>query len=100
MKSKKLFVATIVIGVIFTLFLIFLVPVLIGRLFKDSSALNLLFVLLPILFSVLFVVLLALFISRESLMRTIQLENQNILGRKSAFNNLYVKTDSPDEIKC
>ena len=89
MKSKKLFVSTIVIGVIFTLFLIFLVPVLIGRLFKDSSALNLLFVLLPILFSVLFVVLLALFISRESLMRTIQLENQNILGRKSAFNNLY-----------
>ena len=89
MKNKKLFVITIVMGVLFTLLIIFLVPVLIGHLFKDNLLLNLIFVLLPVIFAVLFVVSLAFFINKESLIRTIQLENENILGRKSSFNNLY-----------
>ena len=89
MNNKKLFVLTIVTGVLFTLLIIFLVPVLVGHLFKDNLLLNIIFVLLPVAFAVLFVVSLAFFINKESLIRTIQLENENILGRKSSFNNLY-----------
>ena len=88
-RSKTLLTFVIIVGALFTLFLVFLVPVNYGNLFKGDSILNGLFIALPILFAVLFVILLTYFINQESLIRTIQLENQNVLGKKSEFNNLY-----------
>ena len=89
MNSKKLFVLVLITGVLFTLFLIFLIPVNFGQLFKGNLLLNGLFIAIPIALAVGFVVALSYFINRESLIKTIQIENQNILGRKSAYNNLY-----------
>ena len=89
MNSKKSFVLTLITGVLFTLLLIFLIPVNFGQLFKGNAALNGVFIVLPVLFAVLFVISLTYFINKESLTRTIQIENENILGRKSTFNNLY-----------
>ena len=88
-RSKTLLTFVIIVGILFTLFLIFLVPVNYGDLFKGDSIINGIFIALPILFAVLFVILLTYFINQESLIKTIQLENLNVLGKKSEFNNLY-----------
>ena len=88
-RSKKLLVFVIIAGVLFTLFLIFLIPVNFGQLFKGDKILDAIFIIIPILFAALFVIALTYFINQESLTKTIQLENQNVLGKNTEFNNLY-----------
>ena len=88
-SSKKALILVIIIGFIFSMLLLFLVPVNFGQLFKDNLLVQSIFILLPIAFGILFVFSLVHFISQESLLKTIQNENQNNLGRKSTFNNLY-----------
>ena len=90
MKEKKLAILTAIVAFLFTFFLIFLVPVTIGHLFKDNVWLNSFFILLPILLAALFIFLLSYYINKVSLRKTIELENENQLGRKSGFYNLYV----------
>ena len=88
-RSKRLLVFVLIIGFIATMLVIFLVPVNFGQLFKGNVVLNGIFIGLPIVFSILFVFMFTYFLSQESMIRTIQIENQNVLGRKSTFNNLY-----------
>ena len=88
-RSKKLLAHVIAIGFVFTMLLIFLIPVNFGQLFKGDHVLNIIFIVLPVIFAVLFVFALTYFVSQESLVRTLQLENQNVLGKKSTFNNIY-----------
>ena len=90
MKEKKLGITTIVFGVLFLFFLIFLVPVNFGHLFKDDTISNAIFTTLPIILAVIFVISLSYYINKVSMINTIELENENQLGRKSDFNNLYV----------
>ena len=93
MKSKKtnrkLQVLVVITGFLFTFFLVFLVPVNFGQLFKGDLLLNGIFIAIPIIFAILFIVTLTYAINRVSLIKTVELENENVLGRKSAFNNLY-----------
>ena len=88
-RSRNLLIFVIIVGFIFTMLIIFLVPVNFGKLFKDNMFLNAVFITLPIIFAVVFVISLTYFVNQESTFKTIQIENQNVLGRKSTFNNLY-----------
>ena len=88
-RSKRLLVLVIVIGFIFSMLLIFLVPVNFGNLFQGDEVMDIIFIGLPILFAIIFVITLTYFINQRALMKTITLENQNVLGRKSTFNNMY-----------
>ena len=88
-RNRKLQILVIVTGFLFVFFLIFLVPVNFGQLFKGNLLLNGIFIAIPIIFAVLFVVTLSYAINRISLIKTIELENENVLGQKSSFNNLY-----------
>ena len=88
-RSKRLLVHVIIIGFIFTMLLLFLVPVNFGQLFNGDQVLNIIFIILPIIFAIIFVFALTYYISQESMLRSLLLENQNVLGRKSTFNNLY-----------
>ena len=90
MKNRRYAALVIIFGFLFTFFLVFLVPVNFGRLFKDNLLLSGLFIAIPILFAIAFVISLTYYVNRRSLIRTIELENENVLGRKSDFNNLYV----------
>ena len=89
MTQKKLAILTIISAALFVFFLVFLVPVTIGHLFKENFWLNSLFILIPILLAALFIFLLTHYINLVSLNKTIQLENENQLGKKSSFYNLY-----------
>ena len=89
MKNKGYATLVIIFGFIFTFFLIFLIPVNFGQLFKGNLALNGIFIAIPIVFAVVFVVVLTFYINRVSLVKTIEIENENVLGRKSEFNNVY-----------
>ena len=88
-RIKRLFIYVIVTGAIFTILLLFLVPVVFAQLFKGDKLLNGIFIALPIAFAILFVFILSYYINQQSMVNTIQLENQNVLGKKSTFNNLY-----------
>ena len=88
-RNKRLLIHVILIGFIFFMLLLFLVPVNFGNLFKGDEVMNIIFIALPILFAIIFVFMLTYYISQLSLIKTIQIENQNVLGRKSTFNNLY-----------
>ena len=88
-RSKRLLVLVIVIGFIFSMLLLFLVPVNFGNLFQGDEVMNIIFIGLPILFAIIFVITLIYFINQRALIKTITLENQNVLGRKSTFNNMY-----------
>ena len=89
-SNKGLAVIVIITGFIFTFFLVFLIPVNFGQLFKGDNVLNGIFIAIPILLALIFVFLLTYYINQFSLIRTIEIENENVLGRKSEFNNLYV----------
>ena len=90
MRNKRLAVFVFIAGFLFTFFLVFLVPVNFGQLFKGDLLLNGIFIAIPIVLAVTFVILLTYYVNRVSLLKTIELENENVLGRKSEFNNLYV----------
>ena len=90
MKNKGYAALVIIFGFLFTFFLVFLIPVNFGQLFKGNLALNGLFIAIPIAFAIAFVISLTYFVNRISLIKTIELENENVLGKKSEFNNLYV----------
>ena len=90
MRNKGLAAVVFIFGFLFTFFFVFLVPVIFGQLFKENNVLNAIFIAAPILFAVLFVAFLTYYINKVSLIKTIELENENVLGRKSGFNNLYV----------
>ena len=87
--NRKLQILVIVTGFLFTFFLVFLVPVNFGQLFKGNLLLNGIFIAIPIIFAILFIIALTYAVNRVSLIKTIELENENVLGRKSSFNNLY-----------
>lgn len=88
-QNKLLQIFVVITGVLFAFFLVFLIPVNYGRLFKGDVVLNGLFIAIPIVFAALFIILLTYTINRISLIKTIELENENVLGKKSSFNNLY-----------
>ena len=90
MRNKALAIFVIIAGFLFTFFLVFLVPVNFGQLFKGNLLLNGIFIAIPIVLAIIFVILLTYYVNRVSLLKTIELENENVLGRKSEFNNLYV----------
>ena len=90
MKNKGLAIFVFVLGFLFTFFLVFLIPVNFGQLFQGNHVVNGIFIAIPIIFAVLFVIFLTYYVNKVSLTRTIELENENTLGRKSEFNNLYV----------
>ena len=90
MKNKGYAALVIIFGFLFTFFLIFLIPVNFGQLFKGNLLLNGIFIAIPILLAVIFVIALTYYVNRISLIKTIELENENVLGRKNDFNNLYV----------
>ena len=54
MREKKLAIITIIAGVLFALFLVFLVPVNYGHLFNDDAILNGLFIAIPIILAIVF----------------------------------------------
>lgn len=87
--NRKLQILVVITGFLFTFFLVFLVPVNFGQLFKGDLLLNGIFITIPIIFAILFIITLTYAINRVSLLKTVELENENVLGRKSAFNNLY-----------
>ena len=89
-KSRFLPIIVIITGVLFTFFLVFLIPVNFGKLFENNLLLNSIFITIPIVLAVLFVMTLTYYINSVSLIKTIEIENENVLGKKSAFNNLYV----------
>ena len=89
MKNKGYAALVIIFGFLFTFFLVFLVPVNFGQLFKNNLLLSGLFIAIPILFAIAFVISLTHYVNRRSLIKTIELENENVLGRKSEFNNVY-----------
>ena len=89
MKNKGYAALVIIFGFLFTFFIVFLIPVNFGQLFKGNLALNGIFIAIPIVFAVVFVIMLTFYINRVSLIRTIEIENENVLGRKSEFNNVY-----------
>ena len=88
-RNRRLLIHVLVIGFLATLLIIFLVPVNFGQLFKGNLVLNGIFIALPIVFSIAFVFFFTYFLNQASLTRTLQIENENVLGRKSTFNNLY-----------
>ena len=88
-RLRRLFIYVIVTGVLFVAFVGLLVPIIFFQMFEGNKLLNGIFIAMPIVFSVAFVVFLAYYINQRSLINTLQLENQNILGKKSTFNNLY-----------
>ena len=90
MKNKGYAALVIIFGFLFTFFIVFLIPVNFGQLFKGNLLLNGVFIAIPIVLAVVFVVVLTYYVNRVSLLKTIELENENVLGRKSEFNNLYV----------
>ena len=90
MKNKGYAALVIIFGFLFTFFIVFLIPVNFGQLFKGNLLLNGVFIAIPIVLAVVFVVVLTYYVNRVSLLKTIELENENVLGRKSDFNNLYV----------
>ena len=90
MKVRKRLAALVIItGFLFTFFLVFLIPVNFGQLFKGDKLLNGIFIGIPIILAVAFVVSLTYYVNRISLIKTIELENENVLGKKSDFNNVY-----------
>ena len=89
MKDKGLAAAVITSGFFFTFFLIFLIPVNFGQLFQGNFLLNSIFIGIPIILSVVFVILLSYYVNRMSLMKTLRLENENIFGSQIDFNNSY-----------
>ena len=90
MKNKGYAALVIIFGFLFTFFIVFLIPVNFGQLFKGNLLLNGVFIAIPIVLAVVFVIALTYYVNRVSLLKTIELENENVLGRKSEFNNLYV----------
>ena len=90
MKNKGYAALVIILGFLFTFFLVFLIPVNFGQLFKENLFLSGIFIAIPIIFAVAFVIALTHYVNRRSLIKTIELENENVLGKKSDFNNLYV----------
>ena len=90
MKNKGYAALVIIFGFLFTFFIVFLIPVNFGQLFKGDLLLNGVFIAIPIVLAVVFVIVLTYYVNRVSLIKTIELENENVLGRKSEFNNLYV----------
>ena len=90
MKNRKYLVLVIIFGFLFTFFLVFLIPVNFGQLFQGNLAMNGIFIAIPIVLAIIFVVVLTYYVNRISLLKTIELENENVLGKKSDFNNLYV----------
>ena len=90
MKNKGYAALVIIFGFLFTFFIVFLIPVNFGQLFKGNLLLNGVFIAIPIVLAVVFVVVLTYYVNRVSLLKTIELENENVLGRKSDFSNLYV----------
>ena len=90
MKNKGYAALVIIFGFLFTFFIVFLIPVNFGQLFKGNLLLNGVFIAIPIVLAVVFVIVLTYYVNRVSLLKTIELENENVLGRKSEFNNLYV----------
>ena len=89
-KNKKLMVFVIILAFLFTFFLVFLIPVNFGQLFKGNLLLNGIFIAIPIILAITFVFFLTYYVNKTSLTNTIELENENVLGKKSDFNNLYV----------
>ena len=90
MKVRKRLAALVIIaGFLFTFFLVFLIPVNFGQLFKGDKLLNGIFIGIPIILAVAFVISLTYYVNRRSLIKTIELENENVLGKKSDFNNVY-----------
>ena len=57
-SNKGLAVIVIITGFIFTFFLVFLIPVNFGQLFKGNTLLNGIFIAIPILFALIFIFLL------------------------------------------
>ena len=90
MKEKKLAILTIIVGFLFTFFAVFLVPVIIGHLFKSNVICNIIFVVLPILLAALFIFLLGYYVNKVTLLNTIEIENETQLGKKNDFYNLYL----------
>ena len=90
MKNKGYAALVIIFGFLFTFFIVFLIPVNFGQIFKGNLLLNGVFIAIPIVLAVVFVIVLTYYVNRVSLLKTIELENENVLGRKSEFNNLYV----------
>ena len=89
-KNRGLFALVVITGFLFLFFIIFLIPVNFGQLFQGNKVLDGLFISIPIGLAVIFVVLLTYYANKISLIKTIEIENENVLGRKSVFNNLYV----------
>ena len=90
MKEKRYAILTIVLGFLFTFFLIFLVPVVFGHLFKGNVFCNIFFLVLPIGLAISFIFALTHYINRVTLLNTIEIENENQLGKKCGFYNLYL----------
>ena len=90
MREKKLAVLTIISGVLFAFFTIFLIPVNYGHLFNNDAVLNGIFIAIPLALAIVFIILLSYYLNRVSMIKTIELENENQLGEKSDFNNIYV----------
>ena len=87
--SKRILAALIITGILLTILLVFTGLILIGRLFGDDILLANLVNGTTIGMTVLFVASLFTFINNQSMIKTIQKDNEYNLGVKSAFNNLY-----------
>ena len=72
-KSRGHFALVIITGFLFLFFLVFLIPVNFGQLFQGNNALNGLFISIPILLAVVFIIVLTNFVNRVSLIKTIEL---------------------------
>ena len=90
MKEKKLAILTIITGFLFTFFLVFLVPVVFGHLFKSNVVCNIIFLAIPIVLAALFIFLLSYYINKVTLLNNVEIENETQFGKKSDFYNLYL----------
>ena len=77
--SAILFVAIIIVLIVFT----------VNGLFVDHALLEALLIAGLVLFAALFAVTLFMFLNQYALIKTLQVENAYVLGKKSDFNNLY-----------
>ena len=77
--SAILFVAVIVILIVFTA----------TGLFENNAFLEAIFIAALVIFAALLAITLFMFLNQYALIKTLQIENAYVLGKKSDFNNLY-----------
>ncbi len=89
LKHKINLIVVIATGVLFVILLTFLAIGQFSPLFNNLQLLGNIIISLAIIFAVLFAIALSLYINSQSLVKTLQSENEYGLGVKSTFYNLY-----------